>query len=106
VDFQLGSRETKTGNKLWRKLKNMDNNTIIATDYWKAYRQFIPKNRHTQSKAETFTVESYNSVLRHYLARLKRKTKCYSKSYLMLKLSILMLMIKHNYGLVNLLSML
>ncbi|MRM96885.1 IS1 family transposase, partial [Riemerella anatipestifer] len=36
--------------------------------------------RHVTSKAETFTVEGYNSRIRHYLARFKRKTKCYSKS--------------------------
>ncbi|MBQ2173874.1 MAG: IS1 family transposase [Alphaproteobacteria bacterium] len=33
-------------------------------------------------------VESYNSVLRYSLARLHRKTKCYSKSIQMLELSI------------------
>jgi IS1 family transposase len=26
---------------------------------------------HTKSKAETYTVEGYNSILRHFLARLR-----------------------------------
>ena len=44
--------------------------------------------KHVVSKSETCLVESYNSVLRYYLARLHRKTKCYSKSIQMLELSI------------------
>ena len=43
------------------------------TDHWKAYAEFLPENIHTQSKAETYTVEGYNSILRHFLARLRRK---------------------------------
>ena len=37
------------------------------TDYWKAYQKFIPQDKHVQSKAETFTVEGYNSLFRHFL---------------------------------------
>ena len=69
---------------------------IIASDYWKAYKTIVPKEKHIQSKAETFTVEGYNSLFRHYLARMRRKSKCYSKSKLMLELSILLLMHKRN----------
>ena len=50
------------------------------TDYWNAYQNFIPQDKHVQSKAETFTVEGYNSLFRHFLARLRRKSKCYSKN--------------------------
>ena len=49
------------------------------TDYWKAYSEIIPQRMHIQSKEKTYTVEGYNSLLRHYLARLRRKTKCYTK---------------------------
>ena len=66
------------------------------TDYWKAYEDFIPKGQHIQSKKETFTVEGYNSLLRHFLARLRRKTKCYTKSEEMLKYSIILLFAKRN----------
>ena len=66
------------------------------TDYWKPYEYFVPPEKHMQSKAETFTVEGYNSLLRHFLARLRRKSKCYSKSQQMLRYSILMLMAKWN----------
>ena len=43
-------------------------------------RNSFQKKMHTQSKAETYTVEGYNSLFRHFLARLRRKSKCYSKS--------------------------
>jgi len=64
----------------------------IASDYWKPYEHIIPAEKHIQSKAETFTVEGYNSLFRHFLARMRRKSKCYSKKVEMLKISILLLM--------------
>lgn len=77
--------------KLWDKLKGIDIRQVM-TDYWKAYAEFIPDNIHIKSKSETYTVEGYNSIFRHFLARLRRKTKCYTKSLEMLKYSILLLM--------------
>jgi len=62
------------------------------TDHWGAYVEFLPEEIHTQSKAETYTVEGYNSIFMHFLARLRRKTKCYMKSLEMLKYSVLLLM--------------
>ena len=62
-------------------------------------RYFIPNDIHMQSKAETYTVEGYNSLFRHFLARLRRKTKCYSKSKKMLLYSVMLLMLKWNDGL-------
>lgn len=69
---------------------------VITSDYWKAYETIVPKTKHIQSKAETFAVEGYNSLFRHYLARMRRKSKCYSKSKRMLELSMLLLMHKRN----------
>ena len=62
------------------------------TDYWKPYEDFVPKKNHIQSKAETYTVEGYNSLFRHFSARLRRKTKCYTKSLEMLIYSVKLLM--------------
>ncbi len=69
---------------------------FVASDFWKAYENIVPKEKHIQTKAETFTVEGYNSLFRHFLARMRRKTKCYSKKVEMLKLSILLLMHHRN----------
>jgi len=73
------------------------------TDYWKPYENFVPRKKHIQSKAQTFTVEGYNSLFRHFLARFRRKSKCYSKSKEMLEYSIKLLMIKRN-GLLSMLD--
>jgi len=82
----------------------LSNFNIVATDYWRAYEGFIPKKIHCQSKAETFTVEGYNSLFRHFLARMRRKTKCYSKSSLMLYYSVTLLMAKWNGSLETILN--
>ena len=66
------------------------------TDHWKTYETFIPREVHIQSKAETFTVEGYNSLFRHFLARMRRRTKCYSKCKKMLEYSFRLLMAKLN----------
>jgi insertion element IS1 protein InsB len=66
------------------------------TDYWKSYKEMIPPEQLIQGKEETYTVESYNGVIRHFLARFRRKTKCYSKSEKMIEYSLLLLMAKRN----------
>ena len=86
----LGTRGTETGSLLWEKIKNNCEGSFVYTDYWKAYSEFLPKEKHIKSKAETFTVEGYNSRLRHFIARLRRKSKCYSKSTEMLKYSLIL----------------
>lgn len=76
-------------------MKDMEIKKVV-TDHWKAYEKFVPQEKHVQSKAQTYTVEGYNSLFRHFLARLRRKTKCYTKSIEMLTYSILLLMAKWN----------
>ena len=68
----------------------------ITSDYWKSYEEFLPPYKHLQTKAETYTIESYNSRIRHYLARFKRKGKCYSKATFMIEISLNLLMLKLN----------
>lgn len=91
----LGDRGVATGQRLWDAIDDKEIEEVM-TDYWMPYQCFIPRERHTMSKKETYTVEGYNSICRHFLARLKRKTKCYSKSIEMLKYSLQLLMLKRN----------
>ena len=56
--------------------------------------------KHVISKSETCLVESYNSAVRYYLARLHRKTKCYSQSILMLIPSV-KLLLAYNHEMVS-----
>ena len=68
----------------------------MATDHWKSYNEMVPAEQLVQSKAETYTVESYNGIIRHFLARFRRKTKYYSKCVKMMELSLTLLMAKRN----------
>ena len=95
VAFVSGDRSTKTGLNLWNNLKEM-NIGCFCSDYCKSYEEFIPKQIHIQSKAETYTIEGYNSRIRHYLARFKRRGKCYSKAEFMIQRSLNLLFLKLN----------
>lgn len=54
-----------------------------------SYDSIFDKNQHLKGKARTYTIESMNNRLRCYLARLRRKTHCYSKSAANLRDSLL-----------------
>ncbi len=53
---------------------------ISCSDYYDAYGKYKIATRHYMTKTETSLVESFNSLIRHYLARFNRKTKRYSKA--------------------------
>jgi insertion element IS1 protein InsB len=55
----------------------------------------VPAKKHLQTKSETYTVEGYNSRIRHYSARFKRKGKSYCKADYMMAISLNLLMMKH-----------
>jgi IS1 family transposase len=61
---------------------------FYVTDGYVVYPQFIEDAEHIVKKTYMTQVEGENTRLRHYLARLHRKTLCYSKSVEMLNLSV------------------
>jgi IS1 family transposase len=63
-----------------------------VTDGYPVYPYFIDDGDHIVNKTYMTRVEGENTRLRHYLARLHRKTLCYSKSGEMLRLSIKLLL--------------
>ena len=91
LQWNLGDRSAKTFEKLWDKIKHWGC-FFWVTDGYKVYPIFIPNEDHIVSKTYMTRVEVENSRLRHYLARLHRKTFCYSKSLNMLKASIKLLL--------------
>lgn len=91
----IGNRGTETGKILWNRVKDFAKGNVMS-DYWKSYREMIPAEQLVQSKSETYTVESYNGLIRHFLARFRRKTKCYSKSEEMIKYTLILFMAKRN----------
>ena len=87
----MGDRSAKSFDKLWSKIKHWGC-FFWVTDGYKVYPIFIPNSDHIVSKTYMTRVEGENCRLRHYLARLHRKTLCYSKSIKMLKFSIKLLL--------------
>ncbi|RRD62212.1 IS1 family transposase [Tannerella forsythia] len=95
ISFVCGDRSTDTGVKLWKKIKNIPA-LVYYSDYWNSYKEFLPHAKHIRTKTETYTVEDYNSRIRHYLARFKRKGKCYSKAKHIIEISLKLLFLKLN----------
>jgi insertion element IS1 protein InsB len=85
--WQLGSRSRKTLSKLIHKIEPISCQHYY-TDEHISFRGLFPKEKYTVSKLFTCTVEGINSVVRHFLARMRRRTKCYTKSESMLDATI------------------
>ncbi len=81
----------ETFEPLWEIVKQWES-YFYVTDGWKVYPSFIPNGDQIVSKTYMTRVENENTRLRHYLARLHRKTLCYSKSEQMLRHSIKLLL--------------
>ncbi|WP_286131406.1 IS1 family transposase [Limnospira sp. PMC 289.06] len=71
---------------------------LYITDGYKVYPCLIEDCNHLVSKTAMTRVEGENCRLRHYLARLHRKTLCYSKSTEMLYKSIRLLIYYLKHG--------
>jgi len=61
---------------------------IIYTDDWDVYRKIIPKQNHIIGKQYTVGIEQNNSNIRHYSARMTRRTKVVSKSIEMIDITL------------------
>ena len=94
IAYEVGSRSKATIRKMLAKLSAYRIKKI-CTDKWKIYRALIPQDQLVQSKKETYTIESINCNVRHYLSRFRRKTRCYSKSVYMVKSVVSILFENH-----------
>lgn len=63
-------------------------NATFYTDDWKAYEKVLPADRLVMGKEHTVAIEQNNSNIRHYLARMTRRTKVVSRSEEMVDLSL------------------
>ncbi len=95
LGFACGRRTIKTGKIFWQQIKHLPT-MGYGTDMLKSYENFIPHAKHCAGKTFTTQIESLHCRLRHYLARLHRKTLCYSKSKRMLEVSLKRLIHKLN----------
>ncbi len=90
LGWVLGDHSGETFAPLW-ELVSLWQCYFYVTDGWKVYPNFIPDGDQIISKIYMTRVEGENTRLRHYLARLHRKTLCYSKSEKMFRYSIKLL---------------
>ena len=91
LGWVLGDHSAETFRPLWEIIATWQC-YFYVTDGWSVYPQFLPAGDQIVSKTYMTRVEGENTRLRHYLARLHRKTLCYSKSVDMLKHSIRLLL--------------
>ncbi|MEW6499250.1 MAG: IS1 family transposase [Cyanobacteriota bacterium] len=83
----LRERSAQTFKPLWLIVKCFGC-FFYLTDGWSVYQMFIQDGDYIVSKTYMTPIDGENTRLRHYLARLDRKTLCYSKSIEMLKCSL------------------
>ena len=70
LGFNLEDRSEETSAKLYKSLSGLQISSY-DTDYWAAYGSMLYKERPMQNKVATYTVESRNRWIRHYLARFR-----------------------------------
>ena len=90
LGWVLGDHSAKTFQPLWELVSSWKC-YFYVTDGWPVYPMFIPDGDQIICKTYMTRVEGENTRLRHYLARLHRKTLCYSKSKKMLAHSVKLL---------------
>lgn len=93
LDFQLGGRGKATLQKLLYKIQPVECKKYY-TDRHGPFKSVFPAHKHHSVPGNTNTIEGINSAVRHYLARFRRRSKCYSKSLVMVEASIRLLMYK------------
>ncbi len=79
----VGGRGEATCKQLWQAVPDGYRQSILYSDFWKAYRAVLPDKQHRavdKSSGLTAHIERFNNTLRQRLARLVRKTLSFSKS--------------------------
>ncbi|WP_434221666.1 IS1 family transposase [Limnospira platensis CENA597] len=97
LKFVIGDRSLLAFTTLWHMIQGWAC-FLYITDGYKVYPCLIEDCNHLVSKTAMTRVEGENCRLRHYLARLHRKTLCDSKSTEMLYKSIRLLIYYLKHG--------
>ena len=61
---------------------------VLCSDGYEVYKKYQIAERHFIGKSETCLVESKNSLIRNFLARFNRRTKRFSRSIEMMRVSL------------------
>ena len=101
LDFEIGDRSFGTYLQIALRLQEKFNIKYLCADDYEVYKQIQIAEKHVITKAETSLVEANNSSLRGKLARLNRRTKKFSKSAEMLRLSMFLFIFYKNWNIIN-----
>lgn len=93
LGFQIGGRGKVTLQKLMYKIEPIQCERFY-TDEHGPFKAVLSKEKHRCYPGVTNTIEGINSAIRHYLARFRRRGKCYTKSLAMMEVSIRLFMYK------------
>ena len=64
--------------------------------YYSLLDYYPAKHRSLNNKSQTYSVESVNADLRHYLRRLARRSKCFSRSFKAFRNTLTIFVYCHN----------
>jgi insertion element IS1 protein InsB len=83
VGVYVGDRSRAGATGLWQSLPGVYRQCAICyTDFWEAYEQVIPNQRHravNKKSGKTNLIERFNCTLRQRVSRLVRDTLSFSK---------------------------
>ena len=83
VGMYVGDRSRKSAKALWQSLPPVYRQCAVCyTDFWQAYEQVIPSNRHRavgKETGQTSYIERFNNTVRQRVGRLVRQTLSFSK---------------------------
>ena len=72
---------------------------LVYTDGFEPYKHLDygkALHRVGKGKSQTYSVEGFHANVRHYLARMKRKTRCVTRSFVALQKAIDLFVFCHN----------
>ena len=83
VGVFIGDRSGDSAQQLWQSLPAVYRQCAVCyTDFWQAYEQVLPSQRHRavgKETGKTSYIERFNNTLRQRVGRLVRKTLSFSK---------------------------
>ena len=92
---RIGGRGSATLKKLYDDIAPVEC-TRYYTDGHAPYKNVLPKKKHQAGRGLTNMAEGINSAVRHYLARFRRRSKCYTKNLTMAEASVRLLIYRLN----------
>ena len=107
VAFVIGDRSEQSCRRLWDKAPRAYRRCLSDSDFWKAYQEALPKERHFavgKESGQLSHMERWHCTLRQRQARYVRKTLSFSKSDTYHHIVIKWFIIDHNLAMKSLLS--